>query len=132
MVLAAIAGVLSLGNLAIALAAEPKPDAAKAIPPANLVRPAKAPEYTGVVEKFKVYPSPAPIGRPVTQVLVRMAGAVKQADLIWVHLDKATLEQDGSLLEVGSVVSIWSSGGVGKTHPPQVWPTYILCQPAKQ
>ena len=126
------AGVVGLGSVAASLASEPQPSAPDAKTTAKLERPKAAPDYTGVIDKLKVYPASAPIGRPVVRILVRTAGPDKKPDLIWLHLDDATLEQDGAELEVGSAVSVWATGGVAKSDPPQAWATYILCQPTKK
>ena len=131
-ILTALAGVIALGGLALSPASEPKPGAPDAKAAARVDRPKEAPHYTGTIEKVKVYPASAPVGRPVVRVLVRTTVPGKQPDLIWVHLDDATLEQDGAELEAGSAVSVWATGGVAKSDPPQAWGTYIVCQPAKK
>jgi hypothetical protein len=128
----ALAGVIGLGSIAISPASEPKSNGPDTNATVKIDRPKRAPDYMGVIEKIKVYPASAPIGRPVVRVLVRTTGPAKKPDLIWVHLDEATLEQDGAHLEDGSGVSVWATGGVAKTDPPQAWATYILCQPVKQ
>ena len=131
-VLPALAVVIGLGSLAISRASEPKSLGPNTNAMGKIDRPKEAPDYTGVIEKVKVFPASAPIGRPVVRVLVRTAGPDKKPDLIWVHLNDATWEQDGAELEAGSAVSVWATGGVAKSDPPQAWATYIVCQPAKK
>ena len=131
-VLPALAVVIGLGSLAISSDSEPKSLGPNTNATGKIDRPKEAPDYTGVIEKVKVFPASAPIGRPVVRVLVRTAGPDKKPDLIWVHLNDAPLEQDGAELEAGSAVSVWATGGVAKSDPPQAWATYIVCQPAKK
>ena len=127
-----LAGVIGLGSVAASLASEPQSTVADAKATVKPERPKAAPDYTGTIDEIKVYPASAPIGRPVVRILVRTVGPGKKPDLIWLHLDDATLEQDGAGLEVSSAVSVWATGDVAKSDPPQAWATYIVCRPAKK
>lgn len=93
-------------------------------------RPAAPPNYAGVVEQVKVYPWPAPAGRPTVRVLVRYTQAVRPPDRVWVHLTNAVLEQDGANLEAGAAVRVWVPGDVAPSDPPQVWAVHVVCEAA--
>lgn len=117
----------------------PAPEPPAAAPPASVVpaaspapaaAPSGPPDYVGVVERVRVRPRPAPVGRPAVMVLVRYTQVGRPPDRIWAHLDDAVLEQNGAHLEPGSAVRLWAPGPVATSEPGQVTGVYIMCEPA--
>jgi len=113
-----------------------------ATPQAVKARPDRRPDYFGVVERVEVDTFPA--GRVVTKFLIRgqrpPAGMPEptstlfvfggQADRLWVNIVDTPVERHGGPIGVGELLSVWHRGEMIETDPGQVYPEYVVSDPA--
>ena len=113
-----------------------------AMPQAGKARPDRRPEYFGVVERVEV--STFSAGKVVTKFLIRgqrpPAGMPEptsplfvfggQADRLWVNIVDTQVERHGGPIGVGDLLSVWNQGEMITTYPGQVYPEYVISDPA--